>query len=207
MRAFLLVIDSFGIGALPDAADYGDEGSNTAVHIARAVGGAEWPNLTSMGLGNASALLGEQLPGVPVQTRPTAGFGVMREVSPGKDTTTGHWELAGFQLEKPFPVFRPSFPSFPKQLLDRLTAVSGYEFLGNKAASGTEIIEELDEIIGEGEAVVDPIPFVVDDDEELEELAGCGVRGVWRHAFGLVTGQRGRSGGFVHRCAPRLARF
>jgi len=142
MRAFLLVIDSFGIGALPDAADYGDAGSNTAVHIGRAVGGVKWPQLTGLGLGNAARLLGEDLPGSPAQTAPAASFAVMQEVSPGKDTTTGHWELAGFQLEKPFPVFPPAFPSFPPELLARLKALSGFEFLGNKAASGTEIIEE-----------------------------------------------------------------
>jgi phosphopentomutase len=143
MRAFLLVIDSFGIGALPDAADYGDTGSNTAVHIGQAVGGVKWPHLAVLGLGNAAGLLGERLPGADVQTAPKASFGVMREVSPGKDTTTGHWELAGFQLAKPFPVFPPAFPSFPQELLDRLTELSGLEFLGNKAASGTEIIDEL----------------------------------------------------------------
>jgi len=143
VRAFLLVIDSFGIGALPDAEQYGDAGSNTAVHIGQAVGGVKWPNLTKMGLGNAARLLGEDLLGAPVQTKPLASFGVMREVSPGKDTTTGHWELAGFQLEKPFPVFPSAYPSFPKALLDRLTASSGYQFIGSKAASGTEIIEEL----------------------------------------------------------------
>jgi len=143
VRAFLLVIDSFGIGELPDAAQYGDTGSNTAVHIGQAVGGVRWPNLTALGLGNASALLGNELPGAPVQAQPRASFGVMREVSPGKDTTTGHWELAGFQLAQAFPVFPPAYPSFPRELLERLTAVSGYEFLGNKAASGTEIIEEL----------------------------------------------------------------
>lgn len=143
MRAFLLVIDSFGVGELPDAAQYGDAGSNTAVHIGRAVGGVKWPNLTRLGLGNASRLLGQDLPGAPAQTAPAASFAVMKEVSPGKDTTTGHWELAGFQLEKAFPVFPAAFPSFPKELLDRLTAASGYEFIGNKAASGTQIIEEL----------------------------------------------------------------
>ncbi len=133
----------FGIGALPDAQDYGDVGSNTAVHIGRAVGGARWPYLTHLGLGNAARLLGEDLPGSPAQAAPQASYGVMREVSPGKDTTTGHWELAGFQLEKAFPVFPPAFPSFPAQLLARITGLTGYEFLGNKAASGTEIIEEL----------------------------------------------------------------
>lgn len=143
MRAFLLVIDSFGIGALPDAAQYGDTGSNTAVHIGRAVGGVRWPNLTRFGLGNAAGLLGEELPGAPVQKAPAASYGVMREVSPGKDTTTGHWEMAGFQLAQPFPVFPPAYPSFPPELLSRLTALSGYDFLGNKAASGTQIIEEL----------------------------------------------------------------
>ena len=143
MRAFLLVIDSFGIGALPDAAQYGDTGSNTAVHIGRAVGGVNWPVLTRLGLGNAAALLDETLPGAPVQPAPSASFGVMREVSPGKDTTTGHWELSGIQLKTPFPVFPPEYPSFPQPLLDRLTRATGYEFLGNKAASGTVIIEEL----------------------------------------------------------------
>lgn len=143
MRAFLLVIDSFGIGALPDAADYGDEGSNTAVHIGQAVGGVRWPQLTKLGLGNASLLLGNELPGAPAQASPSGSFGVMREVSPGKDTTTGHWELAGFQLAQAFPVFPPAYPSFPPELLGRLTALSGHEFLGNKAASGTQIIEEL----------------------------------------------------------------
>jgi len=143
MRAFLLVIDSFGIGALPDAAQYGDAGSNTAVHIGRAVGGAKWPVLTRFGIGNAAKLLGEDLPGAAVQDAPAASFGVMREVSPGKDTTTGHWELSGIQLVKAFPVFPPDYPSFPQELLDRLTRATGYEFLGNKAASGTVIIEEL----------------------------------------------------------------
>jgi phosphopentomutase len=143
MRAFLLVIDSFGIGELPDAAQYGDAGSNTAVHIGSAVGGVRWPLLTRFGLGNAAGLLGAELKGAPVQTSPQASFGVMREVSPGKDTTTGHWELSGIQLTTAFPVFPPAYPSFPKELLDRLTKATGYEFIGNKAASGTVIIEEL----------------------------------------------------------------
>lgn len=145
MRAFLLVIDSFGIGALPDAGDYGDTGSNTAVHIGQAVGGARWPRLTRGGLGNVAALLGAELPGVPAQARPEASFGAMKEVSPGKDTTTGHWELAGFQLQTAFPIFPGAYPSFPPELLGRLETVSGLSFIGNKAASGTEIIAELGE--------------------------------------------------------------
>lgn len=142
MRAFLLVIDSFGIGELPDAEAYGDVGSNTALHIAQAVGGAKWPQLQNLGLGNAAMVLGVSLPGCPASSSPLGSFGVMTELSPGKDTTTGHWELAGFQLEKPFPVFPSGPPSFPVELLDRLTKVSGLQFLGNRSASGTQIIEE-----------------------------------------------------------------
>jgi len=142
MRAFLVVIDSFGIGELPDAEAYGDVGSNTALHIAQAVGGAKWPQLQALGLGNAAMLLGVSLPGCPPSASPRGSWGVMSELSPGKDTTTGHWELAGFQLAKPFPVFPPGPPSFPEDLLSRLTKVSGLQFLGNCSASGTQIIED-----------------------------------------------------------------
>ena len=145
MRALVLVIDSFGIGELPDADQYGDKGSNTALHIAQAVGGAQWPELQKLGLGNAAQLLGFELPGCPPVSRPSGSFGVMKEVSPGKDTTTGHWELAGFQLAAPFPVFPAGPPSFPEALLKRLTAVSGLEFLGNQSASGTQVIEDFGE--------------------------------------------------------------
>lgn len=143
MRAVIIVIDSFGIGYLPDAGKYGDEGSNTALHISEAVGGVKWPFLQKMGLGNASMLLGNILPGcVPVEN-PLAGFGVMKEKSPGKDTTTGHWEIAGLELTKPFTVFPAGYPSFPEKLVKDFSTKTGRDVLGNKAASGTAIIEEL----------------------------------------------------------------
>jgi len=145
-RATILVIDSFGIGELPDAADFGDAGANTALHICENVPGPKWPVLRKMGLGNSSALLGNILPGCEPVERPLASWGVMAEVSPGKDTTTGHWELAGLQLEKSFTVFPSAFPSFPEKLVTDFIEQTGCKgVLGNKAASGTEIIAELGE--------------------------------------------------------------
>ncbi len=145
MRAVIIVIDSFGIGYLPDAEKYGDEGANTALHICEAVGGAKWNTLKKMGLGNASMLLGNELPGCEAVDSPCASFGVMKEKSPGKDTTTGHWEIAGLELDKPFTVFPPEYPSFPDKLIKDFTERIGRGILGNKAASGTAIIEELGE--------------------------------------------------------------
>lgn len=145
MRVVLAVIDSFGIGALADAGAYGDGGANTALHIGQVLGSVQWPFLKKLGLGNASALLGNLIPGCEPVASPLASFAVMEEASPGKDTTTGHWELAGLVLERAFPVFPPTYPSFPRELTDRLTAMTGFEFLGNVAASGTQIIEELGE--------------------------------------------------------------
>lgn len=146
MKAFLLVIDSFGIGALPDASDYGDSDSNTAAGIGKAIGAVNWPNLQAMGLGNVAELTGEPIPGCPPVIETTAVFGAMAEKSPGKDTTTGHWEMAGIVLEKAFPVFPGDFPSFPEELVNDFVSVTGVPgIIGNKAASGTAIIEELGE--------------------------------------------------------------
>ena len=146
MRATILVIDSFGIGALPDAASYGDEGSNTALHICENMPGPLWPNMRAMGLGNASEILGNPLPNCIAVPEPTALYGVMAEGSPGKDTTTGHWEMAGILLDKPFHQFTKEYPSFPEDLIDAFVKETGCGgILGNKAASGTEIIEELGE--------------------------------------------------------------
>jgi len=145
MRATILVIDSFGIGALPDAKDYGDEGANTALHILEANPEKRWPVLQSLGLGNASQILGPNLPGCEAVPTPKASYGVMKEASPGKDTTTGHWEIAGMILDRPFHTFSPEYPSFPKELVDAFTKKTGLEILGNKAASGTVIINELGE--------------------------------------------------------------
>jgi phosphopentomutase len=143
LQAVLIVIDSFGIGSAPDAEEYGDEGANTAVHIAESVGGARWPTLKRYGLGNAAALLGKEMPGCEPVDEPTAIFGVMAQKSPGKDTTTGHWELAGIELDRPFGTFPPEPPSFPEELVSKFEAETGRKILGNKAASGTVIIEEL----------------------------------------------------------------
>ncbi|MCF7857935.1 MAG: phosphopentomutase [Candidatus Cloacimonetes bacterium] len=145
MRAVIIVIDSFGIGALPDAVKYNDEGSNTILHICQAVQGKKWPVLRKLGLGNASLLRGNELSGCEAVQTPLASFGIMKEVSPGKDTITGHWELAGLHLKEPFKVFPPYYPSFPKKLIKDFVKLTSKEILGNKSASGTEIINELGE--------------------------------------------------------------
>jgi phosphopentomutase len=145
MRALVLVIDSFGIGEAPDAADFGDAGANTALHICEQVSPVRWNNLEALGLGNASELLGKPLPGCPAVGKPSASFGVMQALSPGKDTTTGHWELAGIHLDKAFRTFPAKYPSFPAELTEALEKRSGRRILGNRAASGTVIIQELGE--------------------------------------------------------------
>ncbi|MBT3274662.1 MAG: phosphopentomutase, partial [Spirochaetales bacterium] len=145
MRAVLLIIDSFGIGEMPDAGRYGDSGANTALHICEQVPGAKWTNLQRLGLGNASMILGNKLPGCGAVEMPAASFGVMAERSPGKDTTTGHWELTGVVLKKAFPTFPPEYPSFPKSLLSEFEDRISRQTLGNCAASGTAIIQELGE--------------------------------------------------------------
>ncbi|MDC7223208.1 MAG: phosphopentomutase [Spirochaetales bacterium] len=146
MTTVVLVIDSFGIGALPDADKYGDCGANTAGHICGTIHGEKWPFLRKMGLGNASELLGNPLEGVKRESEPLSWFGVMEEASPGKDTTTGHWEMAGIILDEPFEQFPQDYPSFPEDLVQAFIKETGCGgILGNKAASGTEIIKELGE--------------------------------------------------------------
>lgn len=147
MKAFLIVLDSVGIGAAPDAAAYGDRGASTLAHTATACHGLHLPALQAMGLGNIPELTdGLDLTGVPPVPSPGAAFGAMQEHSAGKDTTTGHWEIAGLHLIKALHVFPPSPPSFPEELLDALRRETGRDVIGNKAASGTAIIEELGEI-------------------------------------------------------------
>ncbi len=145
-RCTLIVIDSFGIGSMPDAAAYGDEGADTALHICQAVSGSKWPTLQALGLGNCAQLLGKTLPGCEPSQAPLASFGVLAEKSPGKDTTTGHWELAGIVLQRPFFTFPPAYPSFPSDLVQAFERETGRRILGNKAAAGTEIIQELGEV-------------------------------------------------------------
>src|SRR6476659_2009918 len=134
-RVVLIVLDSCGCGAAPDAARYGDEGSDTLGNMSVKVGGMTLPHLQGLGLGHLTTILG-----VPPVARPSGAYGRMREASAGKDTTTGHWEMTGLQVDKGF----PTFPNgFPKDLLDRFEKATGRGVLGNKTASGTEIIEEL----------------------------------------------------------------
>lgn len=134
-RVALFVLDSVGVGELPDAEKYGDAGSNTLGNTARAVGGLKMPNLGRLGLGNII-----EVEGVPPAEKPEASYGRMAEQSAGKDTTTGHWELAGLILERPFPVY-PN--GFPPELIKSFEEKIGRPVLGNKAASGTAIIDEL----------------------------------------------------------------
>jgi len=130
-----LVLDSCGCGQAPDAGDYGDAGADTLGNTARAVGGLALPHLQALGLGNLHTIAG-----VPPAAEPTAAFGRMQERSVGKDTTTGHWELAGLLTKEPF---RTYSDGFPQSLIDAFVAETGRGVLGNKAASGTVIIEEL----------------------------------------------------------------
>jgi phosphopentomutase len=136
-RACIIVLDAVGAGELPDAAEYGDEGSDTLGNVARAVGGLDLPNLEAFGLGNV-----EPLEGCPPQPGAPAVAGRLVERSKGKDTTTGHWELMGIVT----PQALPTYPhGFPFEVIDPFMHRTGRGVLGNKAASGTEIIEELGE--------------------------------------------------------------
>lgn len=134
MRVIAIVLDSVGIGEMPDSSEYGDQGSNTLVNTARAVGKLNLPNLAKMGLGNLDTI--EGVPSMPAK----GAYGVMLEKSPGKDSTTGHWELAGIILKKPFDLF-PN--GFPESLIKEFEKRTGRRVIGNKPASGTEIIKEL----------------------------------------------------------------
>lgn len=157
MRAILLIIDSFGIGAMDDASQFGDEGSNTALHICQEMSRTatvRWPTLQRLGLGNCSTILGCQLPGCEPVPLPEASFGVMQEASIGKDTTTGHWELAGIELVEPFTTFPLDYPSFPDALIKRFIDETGYSVLGNKGGSGIAIIEELGEAHFNGQGII-----------------------------------------------------
>jgi phosphopentomutase len=124
-----------GAGELPDADQYGDVGSNTLANTAKAVGGLHLPNMGALGLGRVTSILG-----VPPDPSPTGCFGKMLEASPGKDTITGHWEIAGAVLDRPF----PTFPfGFPQELISAIEHATGTSVIGNYAASGTEIIGRL----------------------------------------------------------------
>jgi phosphopentomutase len=136
-RAFIIVLDAVGAGEAPDAADFGDEGSNTLGNVARAVGGLRLPNLQALGLGNVLPL--EGCP--PLATAPSVA-GRLHERSRGKDTTVGHWEIAGIVTERALPTYPDGFPP---GVIDAFAQATGRGVIGNVAASGTEIIERLGE--------------------------------------------------------------
>ncbi|SEM47520.1 phosphopentomutase [Paenibacillus sp. cl141a] len=136
-RIHLIVLDSVGIGEAPDAADFDDIGSDTLGHIARECGGLNMPNMAALGLSNI-----REIEGVPVTDQPRAYYTKMQEASNGKDTMTGHWEIMGLYIDTPFRVFPDGFPD---ELIQRIEEKTGRKVIGNKPASGTEIIEELGE--------------------------------------------------------------
>jgi phosphopentomutase len=134
-RIILIVLDSAGIGAAPDAEKYGDSGSNTLGNIAAVLGGLRLPHLALLGLGNTASILG-----VPPVQRPTGNWGRLQPAAAGKDTTSGHWELTGVILKEPFPLFPKGFPP---EIIRAVERAFGRKVLGNRAASGTKIIDDL----------------------------------------------------------------
>ena len=132
-RIIILVMDSVGIGHALDAANFNDEGSNTLGHIEATAGLIHCPTLRSLGLANIADIKTDEIPVM-------GAYGKMEEVSTGKDTTSGHWEMMGHPVTVPFPTF---YDGFPKELMDTFTKETGYGYLGNEVASGTEIIERL----------------------------------------------------------------
>ena len=133
-RAIIIVLDSVGIGELPDADKYGDKGANTIGNLYKNIPGFSLPNMEKMGLGNISGI-----DYIPKSISPTASFAKMAEASHGKDTTTGHWEIAGLRLDKPFSVFPNGFPN---EIIDKFKEITGYDVLCNKPYSGTEVIKD-----------------------------------------------------------------
>ena len=172
-RIFTVVIDSLGIGEMPDAASYGDAGTDTLGHIAANVEEFKIPNLQKLGIANLKDLAGI----APVE-KPLAYYGKLREASNGKDTMTGHWEMMGLHITTPFKTFTET--GFPKELIDELSKRTGRTIIGNKSASGTEILDELaEEEIATGHMIVytsaDSVLQICGNEETfgLDELYRC----------------------------------
>ncbi|MDQ0817491.1 phosphopentomutase [Bacillus pumilus] len=136
-RIFLVVMDSVGIGEAPDAAEFNDVGADTLGHIAEKMNGLHMPNMAKLGLSHI-----KEIKGIPADEKPLAYYGKMQEASNGKDTMTGHWEIMGLYIDTPFKVFPDGFPD---ELLNELKEKTGRGIIGNKPASGTEILDELGE--------------------------------------------------------------
>ena len=172
-RIFTIVVDSMGIGALPDAVDYGDAGTDTLGHIAQRTEDFRIPNFQKLGIANLHPLEGV----APVE-KPLGYYMEMSEASVGKDTMTGHWEMMGLHITTPFKTFTET--GFPKELLDELSARTGRVIIGNKSASGTEILDELaEEEIATGHMIVytsaDSVLQICGNEETfgLDELYRC----------------------------------
>ncbi|MFW5982200.1 MAG: phosphopentomutase, partial [Halanaerobiaceae bacterium] len=200
-RVFVIVLDSVGIGELPDATDYGDKGANTLANIAEEISGLSLENLEKMGLGKI-----HPIKGIDGDIEAIASYGKMAAKSSGKDTTTGHWELAGLILEKAFPTYSEGFPP---EVIDKFTKAIGRDILANIPASGTKIIEEFGE---EHMRTGKPIVYTSADSvfqiaahekvipvEELYEICKK-ARGILKdeHAVGRVIARpfRGEPGSF-----------
>lgn len=172
-RIFTIVIDSLGAGAMPDAAEYGDAGTDTLGHISESVDSFVIPNLQKLGMANLHPL--KQVEAVE---EPLAHYGKLREASTGKDTMTGHWEMMGLHITKPFKTFTDT--GFPPELIAELEKRTGHKVIGNKAASGTAILDELaEEEIATGHMIVytsaDSVLQICGNEETfgLEELYRC----------------------------------
>lgn len=172
-RIFTIVIDSLGAGAMPDAAEYGDTGTDTLGHISESVDSLVIPNLQKLGMANLHPL--KQVEAV---AKPLAHYGKLREASTGKDTMTGHWEMMGLHITKPFKTFTDT--GFPPELIAELEKRTGHKVIGNKAASGTVILDELaEEEIATGHMIVytsaDSVLQICGNEETfgLEELYRC----------------------------------
>lgn len=172
-RIFTIVIDSLGAGAMPDAAEYGDAGTDTLGHISESVDSFVIPNLQKLGMANLHPL--KQVEAV---AKPLAHYGKLREASTGKDTMTGHWEMMGLHITKPFKTFTDT--GFPPELIAELERRTGHKVIGNKAASGTAILDELaEEEIATGHMIVytsaDSVLQICGNEETfgLEELYRC----------------------------------
>ena len=172
-RVFTIVVDSLGVGASWNAKDYDDEGCDTLGHISEHMEDFKIPNLVKLGLANLHPL--KNIEGVQ---EPLAYYGKMQEASVGKDTMTGHWEMMGLYITTPFQTFTDT--GFPQELLDELTRRTGHKIVGNKAASGTEILDELAEHeIATGDMIVytsaDSVLQICGNEETfgLDELYRC----------------------------------
>ncbi len=173
-RVFLIVADSAGIGEEPDAASFGDVGSNTWAHAAESIGGLSVPNMEAMGIGTLDEILGVK----PINDHPKSYCLACQETSLGKDTMTGHWEMMGINTTKPFQTFTDT--GFPKELMDELSNRTGHKLLGNYASSGTVILDELgEEQIKENALIVytssDSVLQIAanEDHMPLEEIYRC----------------------------------